>query len=319
MSFGSPALLACLLVVPAAVVGLVWLERRRTRRGSAWAAPALLPNIATGPPAWRRWVPASLLLLGVTLLLVGFARPRAGITVGRNEATIVIVVDISGSMAANDAPPTRLEFARRAVRALLEQTPSHYRVAVVAFSDHAAVVAPPTRDRAVVLAALARLHPGPQGTALTDAVLRGVQLAHALPPIDGKRPPASVLVVSDGAANAGRATQQQVIAVAHQDNVPVSAMVVGTPSGVVQQKLAGGYTERIAVPVETRLLGAIVGGTGGHAYPQGAPLTSLVRSLGSRAGREHKTVEVTAAAAGGGLVCMLAAGLLSGAWFRRIP
>lgn len=319
MSFGSPYLLLLLLAVPAAAAALVWLERRRARRAATWATPALLPNLAVRPPAWRRWLPLGLLLVGAALLLVGFARPKAGVTVGRNEATLVVVLDISGSMAANDAPPSRLAVARRDIRGLLARTPDSYRVAAVAFSDHQAVIAPPTRDRSVVLGAIKRVHTGPQGTALTDAVLRAVKLAHALPKIDGKRPPATVVVFSDGAANAGRATTAQVVKTANADRVPIDAVVIGTPSGVVHQKLQGGFDEQIAVPVEPELLDGLARSTGGNAYAPTASLEPVVRALRIRTGTEHKTVEVTAAAAGGGLCCMVVAGLVSGLWFRRIP
>jgi Ca-activated chloride channel family protein len=319
VSFGSPLLLLLLLAIPSAVGALVWLERRRDRRAAAWASPALLPNIASRPPRWRRWLPVSLLLLGATLLLAGFARPRAGMTVGRNEATLVAVLDISGSMAAADVPPSRLNAARKGIRRLLAVTPASYRLAVVAFSDHAAVIAPPTRDRQVVLRAIARVRAGPQGTALTDAVLRAVRLARSLPAVKGKRPPASVVVFSDGAANAGRVSQQQVINAARAIRAPVDSVIYGTPSGVVRQKLQGGYTEQIAVPVETRLLEAIATGTGGHAYAPSTELKSVVSQLRTRTGTEHKTVEVTAAAAAGGLGCMVVAALLSGVWFRRLP
>lgn len=319
MSFGSPYLLLLLLVVPAAGGMLAWLERRRARRAAAWATPALLPNLAVRPPAWRRWLPIGLLLLGATLLLVGFARPKAGVTVGRNEATLVVVLDISGSMAAKDAPPSRLAVARRDIRALLAKTPGSYRVAAVAFSDHQAVIAPPSRDPSVVLGAIRRVRTGPQGTALTDAVLRAVKLAHALPKVDGKRPPATVVVFSDGAANAGRATPAQVVKTANADGVPIDAVVIGTPSGVVQQQLQGGFTERIAVPVQPEMLGEIARATKGRTFAPTASLDPVVRALRSRTGTEHKTVEVTAAAAGGGLACMVVAGLVSGLWFRRMP
>jgi Ca-activated chloride channel homolog len=319
VSFGSPLFLLFLLAVPATVVALVLLERRRRQRGAVFASPSLLPNLVTQPAAWRRWLPTGLLLVGAALLLVGFARPRTGTTVGRNEATLVVVVDISGSMASKDVAPTRLRAARRTVRSVLAKLPATFRVAAVAFSDHSAVVAPPSRDRQVVLSALDRLHTGPQGTALLEAALRAVRLGHALPPVNGKRPPATVLVLSDGGANAGRTTQQQVAAAARKDGIPISAVVIGTPSGIVTQKLQGGYTERIAVPVQPQTLTALAGRTGGHVYQADADLTRVVRGLRERTGREHKTVEITAAAAGGGLALMLAGGLLSGVWFRRIP
>ena len=103
MSFTAPILLLCLLAVPAAVALYVWLDDRRDARASAWAPAPLLGNMVERPPAWRRHAPMILLLIGLTLLLVGFARPNATITVKRQDATVVLVLDVSGSMAANDS------------------------------------------------------------------------------------------------------------------------------------------------------------------------------------------------------------------------
>ena len=112
MSFAAPLLLIFLLVVPLSVVVYLWLERRRERRAAGWAAPALLPNLVERPSSWRRHLPVALLLAGVTLLLVGFARPHTSISVKRQEATVVLVLDVSGSMAAKDVQPTRGRAAR---------------------------------------------------------------------------------------------------------------------------------------------------------------------------------------------------------------
>src|SRR4051794_33791449 len=103
MSFTAPILLICLLAVPVAVAGSLWLAARRDARASA-GAPAPLPgNMVGRPPAWRRHLPVILLLAGLTLLLVGFARPNATITVKKQDATVVLVLDVSGSMAAKDS------------------------------------------------------------------------------------------------------------------------------------------------------------------------------------------------------------------------
>ena len=82
MSFEAPVLLLFLLAVPAAVAGYVWLEQHRAERAAAWTSPALVPNLVSGDPGWRRHLPVAVLLAGVVLLLVGFARPKATITVG---------------------------------------------------------------------------------------------------------------------------------------------------------------------------------------------------------------------------------------------
>src|SRR5207302_1926027 len=104
-----------------------------------------------------------LLLLGIALLLVGFARPQATIHVKRQDATMILVLDVSGSMAANDVAPSRLAAARSAAARLVDGLPAGYRASVVTFSDHAAVVAPPTRDLQRVQAAIVHARSGPQG------------------------------------------------------------------------------------------------------------------------------------------------------------
>lgn len=320
MSFESPVLLVLLLVVPAAFGAHFWLERRRDERAAGWASPSLIPNMAPRPPAWRRHVPVSLLLIGLALLLVGFARPATRLSVKQREATVVLVVDVSGSMAANDSQPDRLAAARRVAERFVDQLPSGYRVSVVAFSDHAAVVAPPTTDLVRVRGVLAQLKSGPQGTALAEAVYHAVSVTQSAPrAANGKRAPSVVVVLSDGGQTAGTITQKQAIAKAHSVAVPVSAVAIGTPNGIVQQKLKGGLTERIQVPVEPALLKSFAQSTGGRFFAgvRAVDVASIYRELGSRVGYHKKKVEVTAAAAGGGIVFMLAGVLLSGAWFRR--
>jgi Ca-activated chloride channel family protein len=320
--FEAPLLLVFLVVVPLAAWAAIWLERRRAARASAWAPPALLQNMVPPVGSWRRYLPIGLLLAGLTLLLVGFARPQATIHEKRQDATVVVVLDVSGSMAANDAPPTRLAAARAAADRLVQHLPKGYRMAVVTFSDHAAVVQAPTRDLAAVRSAVARARFGPQGTALADGVARGVAVARTVGGTGGrKHPPAVVVILSDGGQTAGRVSPQQAVAAARKAHVPVSAVSVGTQDGVVQQKLKGGFTERFQVPTQPAVLQAIARGSGGHFYPHVVAFDpkAIYAELGSRVGKEPKRVEVTAAAAAGGIVFMLAGGLLSGAWFRRMP
>ena len=146
MSFGVPLLLLFLLAVPVAVALLVLLERYRSRRATAWAPAALLPNMTTKPKQLHRHLPTALTLLGVALLLVGFARPKATYHVKAQEATLVLVLDVSGSMAANDAQPTRFAAAKAVIQRFIAKVPKGYRLSLVTFSDHVAVSAAPTRN-----------------------------------------------------------------------------------------------------------------------------------------------------------------------------
>jgi Ca-activated chloride channel family protein len=323
VSFAAPVLLVFLLAVPAAVAGYLWLERRRDSRAADWAAPALLPNLVKRPPTWRRHLPTALLLAGVALLLVGFARPRASVSVKQQDATVVLVLDVSGSMAAKDAQPSRLAVARAAALRLVDALPKGYRMALVTFSDHAAVAVPATHDPEAMRAAIARAKSGPQGTALADAVARAVDVGLSVKKQgqNQRRPPAIVVLFSDGGQTAGRVTPEQAAAKAKKSAIPVSAVAVGTPDGFVLQPLRGGFTERIQVPAQAAVLQSIAHGSAGRFYPSVSAVDTktIYRDLGTRVGRRNKTVEVTAAAAGGGLVLMLAGAVLSGVWFRRFP
>ncbi len=323
MSFAAPLLLLFLLAVPAAVSGYLWLERRREARASSWAAPGLLPNLVERPPSWRRHLPTALLFAGVALLLVGFARPRTSISVKREEATVVLVLDVSGSMAAKDAQPSRLGAARTAALQFVARLPKGYRMALITFSDHTAVVVPATHDLTAMRTGIMRAKSGPQGTALAEAVSRAVDVGLS---VKGqtqteRRPPAIVVLFSDGGQTAGRVTIAQAQTKAKKSGIPVSTVSVGTPDGVVIQALKGGFTERIQVPAQPASLQAIATGSSGRFYPtiSAVDVNAIYRELGSRVGRQNKTVEVTAVAAGGGLVLILAGAVLSGAWFRRFP
>jgi Ca-activated chloride channel homolog len=322
VSFFAPFLLVFLVAVPAAVAGYVWLDRRRDRRASAWAAPSLLPNMTDRPAPWRRHLPVALLLVGVALLLVGFARPTATITVKRQEATVVLVLDESGSMAARDSLPTRLAAAKAVALRYVDALPSGYRMSVITFSDHVAVSAPPTHDLTSVRTVIDNAKAGPQGTALADAVVKAVNVGRSVKGTQqGARPPAVVIVLSDGGQTAGRYSPQQAAAWARQMKIPISSVALGTPDGVVLQPLKSGFTERIQVPVQPAPL-QVIARTSGGRFTQGAAnvdVKSTYSALGSRVGNQHKTVEVTAVAAAGGIVFMLAGALLSGAWFRRFP
>ena len=321
MSFRHPIELLWLAVVPGVVFAYLWFDGQRDRRAAAWAPPDLLENMVQRPPALRRHLPTALLLLGGLLLLVGFARPQASVRVARQDATVVLILDISGSMAANDSQPTRLGAAQKIANEYVDKLPKGYRVAVITFSDHASLVAPPTHDMTLVRTAIARAHTGPQGTALADAVVRAVNVAKTVPRKAGdRRPPAVIVLASDGGQTAGRFTPALAAQYARSTKIPVTAIALGTPDGIVTQKLKGGYTEQIQVPVQPAALQGIARNSGGR-FVSGVAAVDTRRTfeeLGSRVGHTHKKVEITSGLAAGGLVFLLAGAFTSGLWFRRL-
>jgi Ca-activated chloride channel family protein len=314
------ALLA-LLLVPAAAVAYVLLDRRRRESDAAhFASPAIFPNVVGKAPGRVRHLPVAILLLAVAALVTGFARPHAEHSVKRNEATVMLAVDVSRSMTANDVKPTRLAAAGDAIQRFLKVVPDSLRVGVVTFADRAAVVAPPSHDRSVVEDALRQARPG-EGTALGEALTLAIRSARSVRDDNNQPPPASILVISDGAQTQGTVTPQQATARAKVAGIPIYSVVIGTPDGVVTRKLTGGYTERVRVPPDPAALKQVATGSGGQMFTvaDDANLKRVYEELGKRLGHERKQAEVTAAFAGAGMLLLLASGALSAALFRRMP
>ncbi len=160
MSFIWPVALLGLLLVPAAVAAYMYADRRRRRDAARFGNTALLAGLVEAPPRWKRHVPIAIALAALTFLLVGMARPEATLSVDKEEATIILALDTSRSMAADDVQPSRLDAARTAAAAFLEDVPETYRVGVVAFSTRAQIVLPPTQDREAAKTALLALRLG---------------------------------------------------------------------------------------------------------------------------------------------------------------
>ena len=179
MTFGSPLLLLTLVVPLAALAAYLWLDRRRPREAVAYPNLAVLAAVATRSGSWKRHVVAGLILCALAALCVGVARPRLPLTATSDGATVVLVVDVSLSMNATDVSPTRLEAARAAITRFADRSPGSVRVALVAFSDEPVVLTPPTTNRKLLQDGIDQLSPG-FGTAIGDAVARGVELAARL-------------------------------------------------------------------------------------------------------------------------------------------
>ncbi len=320
MTFDHPDVLIALVAVPLLV--LLWLRYDRRRRAGAarFASLALVPNLIERRPGRLRLIPPILFLLALTFLIVGMARPHAKIRIPRHEATVVLAIDISRSMDAQDVSPTRLDAAKEAAKQFLAKVPSEYSVALVAFGSRAFVAVPPTLDRTLVSSGLDDLTSG-QGTAIGDAVVLSAQLGQRQRAVDGTIPPTSVLLLSDGAPDGGRTSVATAVRKARTLQVPVSTVLVGTPNGIVTQKLVGGYTEQIRVPPSPGTLTAIAKGTGGEFFQArtSAALDTVYRHLATRIGHTTENREITDVFAGAAILLLLVGGSLSAFWFRRVP
>ncbi len=150
MSFAQPLALLALVAVPLLLVLWIGNERRRRASAARFSTLALLPNLVPRPPGRLRYIPLGLLLLALTAMIVGAARPHAHISVPRKEATVVLAIDVSRSMTATDVKPSRLDAARAAGDAFLAKVPSTYNIALVAFASRAFLAVPPTTDHDLV-------------------------------------------------------------------------------------------------------------------------------------------------------------------------
>jgi Ca-activated chloride channel family protein len=324
MSFASPSSLLWLLAVPVLVGIYVVAARRRRRAAARFANPALVPNLVPDSPGWRRHVPSVIVLVSLAVLVVGIARPHVVRDVTRNEATIVLAIDTSRSMAATDVEPSRFAAARAEAEAFLETVPEEYAVGIVSFATSADPVLPPTLDREAARVALRELRLG-SGTALGTAVTRAVDIAlgqreeEARPTQQGEKSPATVLVLSDGAQTSGELRPLAAAQRARRLGVPVSAVAVGVGDAVVEVPLPGGLKQRVVVPPEPQALRQIAQTTGGTFVPSpgAGPLDGVYEELGTRLAKDRKRVEVTSAFAAGGALLLLLGGALSSHWFRR--
>jgi Ca-activated chloride channel homolog len=320
VTFEWPLALVGLLIVPILVGLYVWRDRRRTEYAARFTTPGLLPNLVDASPRWRRHLPLAVLLIALTAMVVGVARPHAMMSVKREEATAILVLDTSLSMGADDVKPTRLEAARREARAFLDELPSKYRVAIVGFSGRAYVALPPTDDRELAVQALRNLHTA-EGTSLGDAVALSTRIAGRQRASDGSKPPAAIVVISDGAQMSGRTSPAAAALQARQAHVPVYAVLVGTQNGVINANLPGGLQAAIRVPTSPQTLRMVAQATGGRFFPasDARQLRTVYQHLGSRLGSRRESREVTDLFAGGSAALLLLGGSLSALWFRRVP
>ena len=319
MTFERPFALLALAAVPLLVALWLELERRRRTTAKKFASVPLLPNLLDALPGRRRLIPQVLFLLALTGLIVGMARPHAHITVPRHEATVVLAIDVSRSMSATDVRPSRLLAAEDAANSFVDRVPSTYSLAVVAFGSHAFVALPPTSDRTLVHTAIDDLRYG-EGTALGDALVIATTLGQRLRAPDGTVPPESVLVISDGARQGGLISPIAAALKARTLGVPISAVLIGTPSGTLTEPLVGGYKEQIHVPPSPNTLKQVARTSGGSYFearsqPQ---LAAVYRHLATRLGHRVENRELTDAFGGGALALLLAGCGLSLFWFRRI-
>jgi Ca-activated chloride channel family protein len=336
MSFVWPLALLSLVVVPLAVALYVWAQTRRPKYAARFTNLDLLANVVERAPNWRRHLPAALGLLALTALLVSLARPEWEHRVPKQEATVVLVTDISGSMTATDIEPTRMAAAQAAAHTLVEELPEGFRISLVTFSAGVRTVVAPTTDKDIVITAVNALEPV-GGTAMGDGILEGIAASRlntepVEPPTDGaahpepardpgEKPPVIMVLLSDGANTLGSASPLEAAERAAEEGIPIFAVALGTENGIATVIDNQGRERRLRVPPDEETLQEIASMTDGAFFsaPTAEELTSVYEDLGSKIGYDTETTEITYGFAAAAALLVLAAGGLSLLWFNRFP
>jgi Ca-activated chloride channel homolog len=329
MRFAWPLMLLALLVVPLAGLAYLALERRRARYAIQFTNIEVLASVADGASRWRQYAPAALAALALTCALAALARPEVEMSVASEQASIALTVDVSGSMGAEDVKPTRLEAAQAAISRFLDKVPDKYRVGLVTFSGEPVVAAPLTHDRELVREGLRFGMTFGRGTAIGDALARSVELLQPLTadaetpsagssstPSESSGPLAAILLLSDGAQTRGFLQPLEGAERAKSYGIPVYAVALGTPEGVIERE---GFSR--PVPPDPVTLRQIAETTGGEFYEirDEARLNEVYEDLASRLGQTREWRELSFALLGLAALLALGAGALSLLWNQRLP
>jgi Ca-activated chloride channel homolog len=333
MSFQWPEALWLGLLLPLLVGLYIYLLKRKKRFALRYSSLALVRAAMAGP-GWRRHVPPALMLLALAALIVAVSRPSAVMTLPSQHETVILAMDVSGSMRASDVEPSRLAAAQAAAKAFIGDQPDSVRIGIVAFAGTATVAQAPTKNKEDLYAAIDRFQLQ-RATAIGSAII--VSLATLFPDggydvasftFDKKKPPANfkpvppgsytsavIILLTDGQRTTG---PDSVMAarLAADRGVRIFTVGVGTPEG----KIVGfdGWSMHVRLDEET--LRAVADLTRGEYFYAGnaVDLKKIYQTMNSRLVMETKKTEVGAFfSAGAALLVLLAAGL-SLAWFNRV-
>ena len=306
-----------LALVPVIVVAAVYVWRQFRKRQFAvrFTNVDLLRTLAPRGLGWRRHAAAGAFLLSLVALGAAMARPSVDKKEPLERATVMLAIDVSLSMQADDVQPNRIEAAQEAAKQFVQELPPTYNLGLVSFAKSANVLVAPTKDRASVIAGIEGLTLA-EATATGEAVFTSLDAIRSVP-ADGANgaPPARIVLLSDGYRTSGRSIEDAGAA-ALAANVPVSTIAFGTDTGVVDIR---GALQR--VPVDRLSLKELADSTKGYFYEaaSASELKKVYEDMGSSIGHRVQPREVTQWYAGAALLLGLAAAAMSLLWTSRLP
>jgi Ca-activated chloride channel family protein len=345
MNFLWPEFLWLLLALPVLVLLYVWLLRRKKKMALRYASLSIIKD-AMGPgQTVRRHIPPALFLLAMAAMLLAAARPVAVVTLPSNQQTIILAMDVSGSMRATDVQPNRLVAAQNAAKAFIGELPRHVKVGIVAFAGSAQVAQLPTVNREDLVTAIDRFQLQ-RATATGNAIVislatlfpdAGIELSSLqggrdrqrgfaidgekkekkefTPVAPGSYTSAAIIMLTDGQRTTG-VDPLEAAKLAADRGVRVYTVGIGTVDG----ETIGfeGWSMRVRLDEET--LKAIANKTSAEYYYAGTAndLKKVYETLSSRLTVEKKETEVSALLAMAAAVLALLSAGLSLLWFNRI-
>ncbi|MCA0326205.1 MAG: VWA domain-containing protein [Proteobacteria bacterium] len=345
-NFLWPQLLWLLLALPLLVLLYWWLQRRRKKLAVRYASLAIVKEAMGRGPGWRRHLPPLLLLGALAMMLLASARPVAVVALPSNQQTIILAMDVSGSMRATDVEPNRLVASQNAAKAFLKELPRNVKVGIVAFAGSAQVAQLPTLNREDLITAIDRFQLQ-RATATGNAIVislatlfpnAGIELQQLsfdrmrggmgrsldqrppkqdefVPVPPGSYSSAAVIMLTDGQRTTG-VDPLEAAKMAADRGVRIYTVGVGTVDG----ETIGfeGWSMRVRLDEDT--LKQIAHKTAAEYYYAGTAqdLQKVYENLSSRLTLEKKETEVSALFALAGALLALLAGGLSMLWFGRI-
>jgi Ca-activated chloride channel homolog len=343
MSFSWPWALLSLLIIPI-VVGVIWLVRRRRRRAAVRVTSIALVRSALPPRTrWTRLLPALLLLLGFATLGVGAARPQATVAVPSNSTTIMLAMDVSGSMCSTDVEPNRLTVAQKAAVSFIESQDGQTKIGLVAFAGVAGLQVPPTTDKDALIEAINNFTTA-RGTAIGSAILTSIDSIAAINPtvapsgVDAESAQRSgyaadvIVVLTDGAntqgvepataAESAAVRGLRVFTIGFGTTTPSRMACTGRQAGRWAGGSGGGFgggQGRNPRVMDEGTLQAVAEITGGQYYKAESAdqLQGALGDLPSQLAVVRKHVDIASWFAGaGGLLVAVAVGL--SLWWNRV-
>jgi Ca-activated chloride channel family protein len=334
MSFIWPAMLLFLLAIPLVFVLYLKLQQRRRQIAAQFSSFGLVQGSSGQRIGIRRHIPTGLFLAGLSILVIAMARPQAMISMPRIEGTVILAFDVSGSMAADDMQPTRMEAAKAAAKDFIERQPSSVKIGVVAFSDSGFSVRAPTDDQVEIMAAINRLAPE-RGTSLgrgilasLDAIAPGLgqvssgqssELEGPVTPTplpEGTYTSAVVVLLTDG-ENTTTPDPLAAAQVAADRGVRIYTIGIGSPEGAILD-IDGFNVHTMLNEATLQQISQLTGGAYYNAENE-EDLHKIYGDLSPQWVIKPEKTEVTSVLAGASILVLLLGGMFSLLWFSRMP